>query len=78
MNELIISKIVPQADKHAVVDWLYGNDDNVIGGSTTIDLSSVSFAQRTNAETIKSKLIEEVGTEMFESLLANSSATNNE
>lgn len=69
MNELIVTKNVLQADKHAIIDWVYGNDEKSTGGSTVMDFSAVPFAERGNVEVVKAKLIEQLGVSFFEDVL---------
>ena len=69
MNELIITKVVPQADKHSIIDWLYGNDDKSLGGSTVVNCSDMSFADRNNFDKAKEKLLTQISVETFESML---------
>ena len=52
-NEITISNIKAYTIKLYEVDWFYGTDDNSRGMSTTIDLSSLALADRTNTEKVK-------------------------
>ena len=69
MNELIVTKVTTQADKHSIIDWLYGNDEKSIGGSTIIDFSDTSFGQRSDFTIAKNKLLNQVSIETFELML---------
>ena len=55
-NEITISNIKAYTIKLYEVDWFYGTDDNSRGMSTTIDLSSLALADRTNTEKVKAYL----------------------
>ena len=55
-NEITISNIKAHSVKLYEVDWFYGTDDNSRGLSTTVDLSSLALADRTNAEKVKEYL----------------------
>ena len=55
-NEITISNIKAHTIKLYEVDWFYGTDDNSRGMSTTIDLSSLALADRTNTEKVKAYL----------------------
>ena len=55
-NEITISNIKAYTIKLYEVDWFYGTDDNSRGMSTTIDLSSLALADRTNSEKVKAYL----------------------
>ena len=55
-NEITISNIKAETSKLYEVDWFYGTDDNSRGMSTTIDLSSLALADRTNTEKVKAYL----------------------
>jgi hypothetical protein len=77
MNELIITKAVPQADKHLIIDWLYGNNDKFIGGSTVIDCPDLSFADRNNLDKTKEKLLSQVSLDTLESMLHNAQIKGN-
>ena len=55
-NEITISNIKAYTIKLYEVEWFYGTDDNSRGMSTTIDLSSLALADRTNTEKVKAYL----------------------
>ena len=55
-NEITISNIKAHSVKLYEVDWFYGTDDNSRGLSTTVDLSSLALADRTNTEKVKEYL----------------------
>ena len=55
-NEITISNIKAHTIKLYEVEWFYGTDDNSRGMSTTIDLSSLALADRTNTEKVKAYL----------------------
>ena len=55
-NEITISNIKAHTIKLYEVEWFYGTDDNSRGMSTTIDLSSLALADRTNTEKVKAFL----------------------
>ena len=55
-NEITISNIKAYTIKLYEVDWFYGTDDNSRGMSTTIDLSTLALADRTNTEKVKAYL----------------------
>lgn len=55
-NEITISNIKAYSVKLYEVDWFYGTDDNSRGVSTTVDLSSLALADRTNTEKVKEYL----------------------
>ena len=55
-NEITISNIKAETIKVYEVDWFYGTDDNARFVSTSIDLSSLALADRTNTEKVKAYL----------------------
>ena len=55
-NEITISNIKAETIKIYEIDWFYGTDDNSRLMSTTIDLSSLALADRTNTEKVKAYL----------------------
>ena len=55
-NEITISNIKEETIKVYEVDWFYGTDDNARFVSTSIDLSSLTLADRTNTEKVKAYL----------------------
>ena len=55
-NEITISNIKAETIKVYEVDWFYGTDDNARFVSTSIDLSSLTLADRTNTEKVKAYL----------------------
>ena len=55
-NEMTISNIKAHSIKIYEVEWFYGTDDNSRGVSTSVDLSSLALADRTNTEKVKAYL----------------------
>ena len=55
-NEITISNIKAETIKLYEVDWFYGTDENSRRVLTSIDLSSLTLADRTNTEKVKAYL----------------------
>ena len=74
-NEITISNIKAYTIKLYEVDWFYGTDDNSRGMSTTIDLSSLALADRTNTEKVKAYLKTHLHESIFNDLDSDIAAT---
>ena len=55
-NEMTVTNIKAHTAKLYEVEWFYGTDDNSRGCSTSVDLSSLALADRTNTEKVKAYL----------------------
>tara|TARA_R100001377_G_C3101576_1_gene79381 strand:- start:76 stop:318 length:243 start_codon:yes stop_codon:yes gene_type:complete len=69
-NELLVTKITLQSMTNGVVDWIYGDDSKSMGGSTILDLSSLSLANRSSTEHVTELLNTQLNSTTLNSELA--------
>jgi len=67
-NEILVSKITPQTMTNYVVDWIYGTDTNSRSASTSVNLSSLSVADRQSTEKVKEFLETHLHESIFKDL----------
>lgn len=49
-----------------IVDWIYGNDANSVGGSSSVNLSSVPLQDRQSVPVVQEFLKTKLGSTFFE------------
>jgi hypothetical protein len=64
-NTFLVRKIQLNSFTDGTVDWIYGNDNTSLQGSTCVDLSALSADDRTNTELVGTFLQQELGSAFF-------------
>jgi hypothetical protein len=65
-NVFIVTKITNSSMTEFIVDWIYGNDANSVGGSSSVNLSSVPLQDRQSVSVVQEFLKTKLGSTFFE------------
>jgi hypothetical protein len=65
-NVFIVTKITNSSMTEFIVDWIYGNDANSVGGSSSVNLSSVPLQDRQSVPVVQEFLKTKLGSTFFE------------
>jgi hypothetical protein len=65
-NVFIVTKITNSSMTEFIVDWIYGNDANSVGGSSSVNLSSVPLQDRQSVSVVQEFLKTKLGSKFFE------------
>lgn len=67
MNNLfMVTKITNSSMTDFIVDWIYGNDAKSMGGSSSVNLSSIPLQDRQSVSVVQEFLKTKLGDKFFE------------
>jgi hypothetical protein len=65
-NVFMVTKITNSSMTEFIVDWIYGNDANSMGGSSSVNLSSIPLQDRQSTLIVQEFLKTKLGSKFFE------------
>jgi hypothetical protein len=65
-NVFIVTKITNSSMTEFIVDWIYGNDANSVGGASSVNLSSIPLQDRQSVSIVQEFLKTKLGNAFFE------------
>ena len=65
-NVFMVTKITNSSMTEFIVDWIYGNDANSMGGSSSVNLSSIPLQDRQSVPVVQEFLKTKLGDKFFE------------
>lgn len=65
-NVFMVTKITNSSMTEFIVDWIYGNDANSVGGSSSVNLSSLPLQDRQSIPIVQEFLKNKLGSKFFE------------
>jgi len=65
-NVFIVTKITNSSMTEFIVDWIYGNDANSVGGSSSVNLSSIPLQDRQSVPVVQEFLKTKLGNAFFQ------------
>jgi len=65
-NIFIVTKITNSSMTEFIVDWIYGNDAKSMGGSSSVNLSSIPLQDRQSVPVVQEFLKTKLGSTFFQ------------